>query len=258
MCDEEIPSILTDQQHTIIAFDADILSEGKMMEYIGSMTCPANMVTSEGTMNLGNHDQWMDAGTIESCHVEFQPDIPDKGPVNQLTAESYIVVKDYKDDTNSFLAGDYLIADPDTMTKLPKECGPLYKIISTETIDVGTEYDTLKLSVQLPESPMEYIYEIDASGTGPDLVMDHEGDASKRRMGWDVDITAETAVDVLDMYWGPWDYSYRNSGSDDKYEAYHEGYTASYVCSLYSQCLDLKTDYLTITIYVTNLRVLFI
>ena len=227
LCDGDIPSTLMDQLHTIIPFDADILSEGKMMEYIGSMTCPANMMTSDGTMNLGNHVQWMDAETIDSCHSEFQPDIPDKGPVNQLTVDSYIVVKDSKTDTNSFLAGDYLIANQDTMDKLPKECGPLYKIVAIETIEVGTDYDTLKLSVQLPESPMEYIYEIDAKGTGPNLVIDHEGDASKRRMGWDLDIGVDTTVDVLDIEWGPWDFSY--SGGAPKYQ----GYQKSYVCSIY-------------------------
>ena len=37
------------------------------------MTCPANMVTTEGTMNLGNHDQWMDAETIVCCQTALMP-----------------------------------------------------------------------------------------------------------------------------------------------------------------------------------------
>ena len=60
-----------------------------------------------------------------------------------------LVTKDYKNDTNfnSFPAGEYLIADRYTMAKLPTECGPSNKIIFTETIDLGADYDTLKLSV---------------------------------------------------------------------------------------------------------------
>merc|ERR1719295_754214 len=65
ICDGAIPSMLDDQRH-IISFESDILSDGELMEYIGSMTCPADMVTSDGTMNLGNHVQWMDAETIIS------------------------------------------------------------------------------------------------------------------------------------------------------------------------------------------------
>ena len=51
LCNGAIPSLFNDDHH-IISFDADILNDGKLMEYIGSMTCPADLITSDGKMNL--------------------------------------------------------------------------------------------------------------------------------------------------------------------------------------------------------------
>ena len=146
------------------------------------------------------------------------------------------MVKDVKDDANSFLVNDYLIADPDTMEALPAECGPLYKIVAIETLETGVDYDTLKLSVQLPESMMEYIYAIDARGTGPDLTINHEGNATRRRMGdwWTFDINADESKKILDLEFGPWDQSFSTEAGVGAWK--YPGYQQSYVCSLYRLC----------------------
>ena len=81
----------------------------ELMEYFGSMTCPANVVTPEGTMDLGNHVQWIDIETIDSCNTTFLPNEENGEPVNQLTDDSYLVVRDYRDDAATFLIGDYLV-----------------------------------------------------------------------------------------------------------------------------------------------------
>ena len=239
LCDGEIPSMFKEKQKKIIPFASDILDDGHLMEYIGSMTCPANMVAPEGTLNLGNHVQWMDAETIDSCHTEYLPYIADKGPANQLTAESYIVVKDFKNDTNSFLVNDYLMADHETLDILPAECGPLYKIVAIETIESEMDCDTLKLLVQLPKSMMEYIYEIDANGTGTDLGIDDTDDGSTRRRMprfWDKDINSRHEAAVLDQEFGPYKVSNVMNVKDVTLKEWGYVPKTSHVCCLCPLC----------------------
>jgi len=220
LCNGAIPSLLEDQLHTVIEFTPNLRHDGKMMEYIGSMTCPAEIVSPQGTLNLGNHVQWVDSEIIVSCHSEFLPNNANGQPVNQLTNTSYILVRDYPEDATSFLLNDYLIADSATLQALPDDCEAVYKIVNIETQSTGEVYDTLKLSVQLPESMMEYIYEIDAEAQNVGLT-------SKRRL-WDT-VEASASEDVVDEEWGPWDWS---SGDID-FEVLHAEYKPEYNYNAY-------------------------
>eukprot|EP01084_Bolivina_argentea_P318208 551807_1 len=203
-CDNEIPQLLEDQQHIFIQFTPNLFNNVKMAKYIGSMTCPANVITEEGELDLGNHDQWVPSNNIISCFLQFIDDNNDVYQAPQLTSSSYIRVKDFKeiDDDMNYGEGEYLLFDPKTFSKTPSECFiPVYKIVKIENDNDGNKDDSftiLKLTVQLPLSPMEYIYDIKVKSDDVKLAdYGNDDDDDRREM-----LSIKSSYNLLDLSFG--------------------------------------------------------
>ena len=83
------------------------------MEFIYDATCPADMKSETyGQVNVGNHVQYIEADTVINCNLLYWDHDNDKATPDELdTDKSYITVKDWTNDDNTFQENDYFMAN---------------------------------------------------------------------------------------------------------------------------------------------------
>eukprot|EP01084_Bolivina_argentea_P187119 322392_1 len=164
------------ETQTVFNFDNIISGNGefdeKQMELIFSITCPAEVDASyefgSGShMDLGNHVQWIDPETVIKCVL-----IDDNSYTPNLSANSYILIKDIIDDDSTFKKNDYLLAEKETLEKLiktdPSCCDlmpvKIYKIVDDNDNNLDNSYVIRRLYVRIPSTPWEYISKSHVTG----------------------------------------------------------------------------------------------
>ena len=161
--------------NTFFDFEEELLFNTQRMERIYDITCPAIVEAPDfgGSLNLGNHVQWIDIETVKTCHLQYYNFNGDKTKQDQLDmTSSYIEVKDYLNDDNTFKKNDYLLTAEKIFEPMKKlGCtAPVVKIVrireGKKIYNEGTEkeYVILKLFLTLPDSPMEYILDAKVDG----------------------------------------------------------------------------------------------
>eukprot|EP01083_Nonionella_stella_P150461 479345_1 len=160
------------------------------MERIYDITCPAviRSKTYDGYINVGNHVQYIDPHSIIRCTLYYWDHDHNVATPDQLdTRKSFIKVKDYANDDNTWQLYDYLVADPTTFEHIQKlGCrNPVYKIIgmghgvqqqAQQRDEVeAVVYRIVTLYVRLPATPMEYISTANIKGNVPIHTHTHHG-----------------------------------------------------------------------------------
>ena len=151
---------------------ADI--DNKKMEIIYDITCPTNInIDGYGDLSFSNHVQWIDPDVIIKCELVEITNDDDQFEFQIDTTKSYIFVKNYDYDDNTFKIGDYLIGYKDKSSVLTKlGCWSMvYKII--DITDINDDKSKLRLSVSLPSSPTEYIMSANVKGKQPLFTIAH-------------------------------------------------------------------------------------
>eukprot|EP01084_Bolivina_argentea_P144926 254170_1 len=153
----------------------NLLTGAHSMEAIFHLTCPSHMKvpSHQGSLHLTPHSQWIDPATIIECHLKYMEyegeEANTYGPQFD-PLKSYIYVNDYTHDDNTFKMDDFLLAETSVHEQIQKlGCDmPIYKIVAIEHIEQVKDYhNILKLSVMMPESPMEYIASVDMTTARP-------------------------------------------------------------------------------------------
>ena len=192
------------KQNTFFTLTETFLEDTKSMESIFDITCPAFIDSKEfnGQINLGNHNQWIDFDTIISCHLKYINHDNDISTPNQLDPkQSYLMVKDYVNDDNTFKINDYLIADPKTSKYLEligcsTSVMKIIKIVPHDNDKMNKKhnkkqheneeleaYKVMKIFVGLPQSPMEYISEAHVEGDIPvTMPTQHQDKKNNKRL----------------------------------------------------------------------------
>ena len=162
------------KENTFFNFDEELLFSVDRMERVYDITCPAIVEADEGTLNLGNHVQWIDLSTVEKCHLQYYSYNGDKTKQDHLDiTSSWIEVRDYINDDNTFKINDYLLTSENIFEDM-KKLGCTAPVVKVVRVKRGREmydeevderpYQILKLFLTLPTSPMEYILDADADG----------------------------------------------------------------------------------------------
>jgi len=167
-CGAEIDDNVLMERMVDINAVVDEFGESTLLEMVFYWTCPSWIVTeTQDIVNLGNHNQWMDIDSIIECHLvdAYEDDVRH---TVELTAESYVKVKDIEDSLNTFKVNDYLLEYPAIQDELEERgCWlPVLKILAkVELPEACDEPDCtiLQLTVQVPESPDDYINYADVS-----------------------------------------------------------------------------------------------
>eukprot|EP01084_Bolivina_argentea_P308617 533702_1 len=136
------------------------------MESIYHITCPSHMKHPQynGHLSLSPHSQWIDSNTIIKCDLKYKTnyDRENRVLVDELDVESsYILVNDHFYDDNTFKVNDFLMAEPEIYEKIQSMgcIEPIYQIKHIEHIEKVTQHhNVIKLIVELPQSPMDYIW----------------------------------------------------------------------------------------------------
>ena len=83
------------------------------MEFIYDATCPADLESpTYGQLNVGNHVQYIEKDTVISCNLVYWDHDGDSSSPDELdTDRSYITVRDWTNDDNTFQEKDKLIAN---------------------------------------------------------------------------------------------------------------------------------------------------
>ena len=171
VCNNKKPDLI--KWNTFFEFEEEIFFEKETMEKIYDITCPAVVKAPEGTLNLGNHVQWIDLETVKKCHLKYYSHHKDKTKQDELDiTQSYIQVKDYVNDDNTFKKNDYLLTAEKIFGPM-KKLGCTAAVVKIVKIKEGTkiynqgqekEYKLLKLYLTIPEAPMEYILDAEVDG----------------------------------------------------------------------------------------------
>eukprot|EP01084_Bolivina_argentea_P173262 300100_1 len=147
----------------------NLFTGAETMESIYHITCPAHHDHPSGFIHLTAHNQFIDRDTFIKCNLKYDNNNKNENAIGPKLNQhkSYILVDDHLYDDNTFKLNDYLIADLKTFEQI-KHIGcnePIYKIIDIKHVKTVTDsHKMLKLYVQLPESPMDFILSIDVTG----------------------------------------------------------------------------------------------
>eukprot|EP01084_Bolivina_argentea_P270872 460698_1 len=176
-CNGAIPKYI--KKNTFYRFTNDFAFNSPDMEHIYPLTCPAEIKSPEynGKINVGNHVQYIDLQTIIGCWLYYidDDDNPDT-PVQLDASKSYIKVKDFINDDNTFKLKDNLVIPPSIIPQMRRiNCNaPVMRIVRIVSVDndvhgtsdsnEANDYKILKLYVQKPGSPMEYIQDAKVHG----------------------------------------------------------------------------------------------
>eukprot|EP01083_Nonionella_stella_P183683 664485_1 len=178
-CNKVMPSYI--KKDTFYRFTPKFAYNPSAMERIYCLTCPAEIKSQEyhGAITVGNHVQYIDLNTVIKCCLYYYDDDDDSTTPNTLDeTKSYVEVKDFVNDDNTFKVDDKLIVTQSIRRELKKlDCNaPVYKTIkivkdddekvyNTEDDDEANDYQILKLYVQLPSTPIEYMNNANVHGT---------------------------------------------------------------------------------------------
>jgi len=163
--DVDVPEDLLTRRMFDVSAVVEERGEEMLLEMVYSWTCPSWVVTeTDGTINLGNHDQWMDIDSIIECNLvnAYEDDVTH---AIELTNDSYVKVKDIEDSLNTFKVNDFLLEYPSIRDELEERgCWlPVLKILAkvelTDEVCDEADCTILQLTVQVPESPNDYINE---------------------------------------------------------------------------------------------------
>ena len=178
-CNGIKPEYIQEDDKSFYYFDSRFAFNKKKMEAIFELSCPAEVKSKryKGTINVGNHVQYIDRKTVISCNLYYYDHDNDESTPEQLDRhKSYVKVKDFVNDDNTFKLYDYLVTPPKEIRSLRAiDCNaPTMKIVKiihddqqvhgTEDSNEANDYKILKLFVRLPTSPMEYMSEANIHG----------------------------------------------------------------------------------------------
>eukprot|EP01084_Bolivina_argentea_P055291 101386_1 len=159
------------ERDTFINFKDVVDNTGKFdaeyLELVYSITCPCDVDASSdlgpnNNMVLANHNQWIDHNTIINCFLKDNEDDPQ---TPDLTQDSYILIKDYVNDDNTFQNHDYLLITENSLIELIKKAptccdlSPLkiFNIVDDNEHNTDNNYVIRRLYVMVPRAATEYI-----------------------------------------------------------------------------------------------------
>eukprot|EP01083_Nonionella_stella_P064514 168206_1 len=178
-CNKVMPSYI--KKDTFYRFTPKFAYNPSAMERIYCLTCPAEIKSHEykGKINVGNHVQYIDLKTVIECELFYYDDDDDSSTTPTLDeTKSYVKVKDFVNDDNTFKVDDKLLVTQSIRKELKElNCNaPVYKTVkivkdedsevyNTGDDDESNDYQILKLYVKLPSTPMEYMQNANVHGT---------------------------------------------------------------------------------------------
>lgn len=175
-CNGVKPEYITEK--TFYHFSSRFAFNKVKMERIFELSCPAEVKSKryKGSINVGNHVQYIDQKTVMKCNLFYYDHDNDESTPEQLDRhKSYVQVKDFVNDDNTFKLYDYLMSPPKEIGYLRSiDCNAptmkIVKIIHDDEIygrddsNDANDYKILKLYVRLPSTPMEYMSEANIDG----------------------------------------------------------------------------------------------
>jgi len=197
--DIDVPDDLLTQRMFEISAVLEASGEDYLLEMVYQWTCPSWVVTeTEGSINLGNHNQWMDIDTIIECSLVnvYEDDVTQ---AIELTDDSYVKVKDIEDSLNTFKVNDFLLEYPAIRDELEERgCWlPVLKILAkvelTDEACDEADCTILQLTVQVPESPNDYINEANVTTNSSA----HTDSTNTRRRAQDVHLYDDALEEAM-------------------------------------------------------------
>eukprot|EP01084_Bolivina_argentea_P044139 81257_1 len=199
------------------------------LENLFHLSCPAYMEQPEfgesGHLQFRYHTQWIDSSTILKCDLTFLPDA--NGYLHDLDpAVSVIYVEDHLYDHNTFKKDWFLMADPLTFSEIKRVgCSEAaYRIVKIKRVKQKVKnkyFRKLKLYVELPQNPMDYMLDVDLNMEDLTPIETWNVGMHNRKQEWDS--TPEYTTLDREHYgeFNPKTGTNENSESDEFYRGYN-------------------------------------